>query len=101
QEQKKSQQPVYSPMNRSGAEKKRRRHHRDRKQENASEVRACRVRAKASVRPFRERNSGAGGPLERRSARVDQIIAYVLRDFVLTGFRQLERLGDDFLFRTL
>ena len=88
-------------MNRSGNEKKRRCHHRDREQENASEIRARRVRAKPSARRFRERNSGARCPLERRPARVDQIIADVSRDFVLRGFRQSQRLVDRFLFGTL
>ena len=100
QEQQKSQQPVCQPMNRSGAEKKRRYDHRGRKQENASEVRARPVRTKPSAQPFRERNLGARRPLERRSARVDQIIADVSCDLILRGLRQRQRLVDRFLFRT-
>src|SRR5206468_7267882 len=101
QQQQKSQQPVYPPMNRSAAEKERRCHHRGRKQENTSEVRARRVPAKPSARPFRERNSRVRRPLERRSARVDQIIADVSRDFILRGLCQRQRLVDRFLFRTV
>ena len=83
-------------MNRSGNEKERRCHHRDREQKNASEVHARRVRAKPSARRFRERNSGVRRPLERRPARVDQIIADMPRDFVLRGFRQRQRLRRSF-----
>ena len=98
QEEQKSQQSVCQPMNRSGTEKERRCHHRDCKQENGSEVRARRVRAKPSARPFRKRNPGARLPLERRSARVDQIIADVSCDLILRGLRQRKRLIDRFLF---
>src|SRR4029453_19493744 len=75
--------------------------HPNREQKKAAEICACRMRAKPSARPFCERNSGVRRPLERRSARVDQIIADVSRDFILCGFRQRERLVDRFLFRTL
>ncbi len=88
-------------MNRSGNEKERRCHHRDREQEKASEVCARRVRAKPSTRAFGQRNSRACRPLQRRPARVDQIIANVSRDFVLRGLRQRQRLVDGFLFRTI